>query len=98
MVTEEALKETPLAANARVMPLYGAMALADQDQVLKPQTDGTRKIVLATTIAETSLTIDGIDMVIDSGLKRAPRFDPATGRPAATVATSPSSRTRTRRR
>jgi ATP-dependent helicase HrpB len=77
--TEDALKETPLPANVKVMPLYGAMALADQDQVLKPQTDGTRKIVLATTIAETSLTIDGIDMVIDSGLKRAPRFDPATG-------------------
>lgn len=77
--TEDALNETPLPANARVMPLYGAMALADQDQVLKPETDGTRKIVLATTIAETSLTIDGIDMVIDSGLKRAPRFDPATG-------------------
>ncbi|MBK1871070.1 ATP-dependent helicase HrpB [Aestuariivirga sp. YIM B02566] len=77
--TEDALKETPLPANAKVMPLYGAMALADQDQVLKPATDGTRKIVLATTIAETSLTIDGIDMVIDSGLKRAPRFDPATG-------------------
>lgn len=77
--TEEALKEGPLAANARVMPLYGAMALADQDQVLKPAPAGTAKIVLATTIAETSLTIDGIDMVIDSGLKRSPRFDPATG-------------------
>lgn len=77
--TEDALKEAALPANTKVMPLYGAMALADQDQVLKPATDGTRKIVLATTIAETSLTIDGIDMVIDSGLKRAPRFDPATG-------------------
>ncbi|QIG48658.1 ATP-dependent helicase HrpB [Nordella sp. HKS 07] len=77
--TEDALKETALAANAKVMPLYGAMALADQDQVLKPAPDGTCKIVLATTIAETSLTIDGIDMVVDSGLKRSPRFDPATG-------------------
>ncbi|HTN96952.1 MAG TPA: ATP-dependent helicase HrpB [Nordella sp.] len=77
--TEEALRDASLPAHVKVMPLYGAMALTDQDQVLKPATDGTRKIVLATTIAETSLTIDGIDMVIDSGLKRAPRFDPATG-------------------
>jgi HrpA-like RNA helicase len=61
------------------MPLYGAMALADQDAVIRPAGENLRKIVLATTIAETSLTIDGIDMVIDSGLKRSPRFDPATG-------------------
>ncbi|WP_368904438.1 ATP-dependent helicase HrpB [Taklimakanibacter lacteus] len=88
--TEDALNETPLPA--KVMPLYGAMALADQDAVLKPSSDGTRKVVLATTIAETSLTIDGIDMVIDSGLKRAPRFDPATGMTAlATVRVSQAS-------
>jgi ATP-dependent helicase HrpB len=61
------------------MPLYGAMPLAEQDAVIRPPSEGRRKIVLATTIAETSLTIDGIDMVIDSGLKRSPRFDPATG-------------------
>lgn len=90
--TEDALNESALPAMAKVMPLYGAMALADQDAVLKPYTDGTRKVVLATTIAETSLTIDGIDMVIDSGLKRAPRFDPATGMTAlATVRVSQAS-------
>jgi ATP-dependent helicase HrpB len=90
--TEDALNEAALPANAKVMPLYGAMALADQDQVLKPASDGMRKVVLATTIAETSLTIDGIDMVIDSGLKRAPRFDPATGMTAlATVRVSQAS-------
>lgn len=77
--TEDALRETPLPEGVTVMPLYGAMALADQDAVIRPLSEGRRKIVLATTIAETSLTIDGIDMVIDSGLKRAPRFDPATG-------------------
>jgi ATP-dependent helicase HrpB len=77
--TEEALGETSLPADIAVMPLYGAMALSDQDAVIRPAADGRRKIVLATTIAETSLTIDGIDMVIDSGLKRSPRFDPATG-------------------
>lgn len=90
--TEDALHEAALPGNTKVMPLYGAMALADQDQVLKPASDGTRKVVLATTIAETSLTIDGIDMVIDSGLKRAPRFDPATGMTAlATVRVSQAS-------
>jgi ATP-dependent helicase HrpB len=90
--TEAALNESALPAKARVMPLYGAMPLADQDAVLKHYTDGTRKVVLATTIAETSLTIDGIDMVIDSGLKRAPRFDPATGMTAlATVRVSQAS-------
>jgi ATP-dependent helicase HrpB len=77
--TEEALRATSLPPDAAVMPLYGAMALSDQDAVIRPAGEGRRKIVLATTIAETSLTIDGIDMVIDSGLKRSPRFDPATG-------------------
>jgi ATP-dependent helicase HrpB len=83
--TEEALRESSLPVDVRVMPLYGAMALADQDAVIRPTSDGQRKIVLATTIAETSLTIDGIDMVIDSGLKRSPRFDPATGMTALTT-------------
>lgn len=83
--TEEALRESSLPPDVIVMPLYGAMALADQDAVIRPAGDGKRKIVLATTIAETSLTIDGIDMVIDSGLKRSPRFDPATGMTALTT-------------
>ena len=64
--------------NTDVRPLYGAMTLADQDSAIKPSEFG-RKIVLATTIAETSLTIDGVEAVIDSGFKRAPRFDPASG-------------------
>ncbi len=62
-----------------IRPLYGAMPLAEQDQAIKPSPTGMRKIVLATTIAETSLTIDGIEAVIDTGMKRAPRFDPASG-------------------
>jgi ATP-dependent RNA helicase HrpB len=77
--TEEALRESSLPAGIAVMPLYGAMSLGDQDAVIRPAGEGCRKIVLATTIAETSLTIDGIDVVIDCGLKRSPRFDPATG-------------------
>jgi ATP-dependent helicase HrpB len=64
--------------DVRVLPLYGAMPLSEQVEAISPAA-GVRKIVLATTIAETSLTIAGIDTVIDSGLKRAPRFDPASG-------------------
>ncbi|MGE0238644.1 MAG: ATP-dependent helicase HrpB, partial [Parvibaculaceae bacterium] len=90
--TEDALRASSLPEDVTVMPLYGAMALADQDAVIRPAGAGGRKIVLATTIAETSLTIDGIDMVIDSGLKRSPRFDPATGMTAlATVRVSQAS-------
>ena len=62
-----------------IRPLYGAMALEDQDLAIKPSPAGRRKIVLATTIAETSLTIDGIEAVVDCGFKRSPRFDPASG-------------------
>jgi len=65
--------------NTAIRPLYGAMPLAEQDAAIKPSPAGMRKIVLATTIAETSLTIDGIEAVVDVGLKRAPRFDPASG-------------------
>ncbi len=76
---EDMLLKTSLPSDVDVRPLYGAMALADQDDAIRPSPPGRRKIVLATTIAETSLTIDGIAAVIDTGLKRAPRFDPASG-------------------
>ena len=55
------------------------MGFAAQDAAIRPAPEGQRKIVLATTIAETSLTIDGIGAVIDTGFKRVPRFDPASG-------------------
>ncbi|CAN5564090.1 ATP-dependent helicase HrpB [soil metagenome] len=74
-----ALGEMALPDRVRVYPLYGAMPLGDQDEAIRPASPGTCKVVLATTIAETSLTIDGIDIVIDGGLKRSPRFDPASG-------------------
>lgn len=77
--TEEALAAGRLPAGAVVRPLYGAMSFAAQDEAIRPSPAGERKIVLATTIAETSLTIDGIGAVIDTGFKRSPRFDPATG-------------------
>jgi ATP-dependent helicase HrpB len=76
---EDALHRAGLPDRVDVRPLYGAMGLAEQDAAIHPCTDGFRKIVLATTIAETSLTIEGIGAVIDTGLKRSPRFDPASG-------------------
>jgi ATP-dependent helicase HrpB len=62
-----------------VHPLYGAMPAKAQDAAIRAPRDGRRKVVLATTIAETSLTIDGIAVVVDSGFKRAPAFDPRRG-------------------
>ena len=64
---------------ALVLPLYGAMTHTDQDRAIRPDPDGRRKIVLATSIAETSLTIEGVRVVVDSGLSRVPRFSPLTG-------------------
>jgi ATP-dependent helicase HrpB len=77
--TEEMLNGADLPADVIVRPLYGAMGFAEQDAALLAAPSGIRKIVLATTIAETSLTIDGIGCVIDTGFKRSPRFDPASG-------------------
>ena len=62
-----------------VAPLYGNLTRAEQDAAIRPAPDGTRKVVLATSIAETSITIDGVTTVIDSGLQRLPVFEPATG-------------------
>ena len=76
---EEQLLRADIAANIDVRPLYGAMTLQAQDEAIQASAQGRRKIVLATTIAETSLTIEGIEAVIDTGLKRVPRFDPAAG-------------------
>jgi ATP-dependent helicase HrpB len=63
----------------RVLPLYGALTREEQDAAIRPSPAGERKIVLATAIAETSLTIEGVRVVIDSGLSRRPRFDPRSG-------------------
>lgn len=62
-----------------ICPLHGQLELADQRRAIEPPAKGLRKVVLATNIAETSLTIEGVSIVIDSGLVRQPRFDPATG-------------------
>jgi ATP-dependent helicase HrpB len=62
-----------------VAPLYGALDPAAQDLAIAPARPGKRKVALATSIAETSLTIEGVRVVVDSGLARVPRFDPASG-------------------
>jgi len=60
-------------------PLYGALAAADQDAALAPSPPGRRRVVLSTDIAETSLTVDGVRVVVDGGWHRSPRFDPRSG-------------------
>ena len=67
-----------LPAQCHVMPLYGALPAAEQRRALAPLADG-RKVVLATSIAETSLTIPDIQVVVDAGLARRSRFDPGAG-------------------
>jgi ATP-dependent helicase HrpB len=73
------LEESDLDRAIQVMPLYGELDGAAQDAALAPAGAGRRKVVLATSIAETSLTIEGIRVVVDSGLRRYAEFDPATG-------------------
>lgn len=62
-----------------IAPLYGDLSPADQDRAIAPSAPGRRKVVLATAIAETSLTIEGVRIVIDSGQMRVPRFSPRSG-------------------
>ncbi|WP_408605991.1 ATP-dependent helicase HrpB [Ciceribacter selenitireducens] len=62
-----------------VVPLYGNLSQKEQDAAIRPASAGNRKIVLATSIAETSITIDGVRVVIDSGLQRLPVYEPSTG-------------------
>jgi ATP-dependent helicase HrpB len=64
---------------ALVLPLHGELPPAEQDLALNPAPDGRRKVVLATSIAETSLTVPGVRIVVDGGYRRAPRLDAASG-------------------
>jgi len=73
------LEIEPACAGLLVFPLYGDLPHADQQRAIAPDPSGRRKIVLATAIAETSLTIEGIGVVIDSGWTRRPRFDARSG-------------------
>jgi ATP-dependent helicase HrpB len=68
-----------ISGNVIILPLYGAMRLADQAAAVQPDREGRRRVILTTTIAETSLTIEGIEIVVDCGWKRVPRFDAGSG-------------------
>jgi ATP-dependent helicase HrpB len=73
------LEAASFPAGVRLHPLYGDLPPDAQDAAIAPAAPGERKVVLATSIAETSLTIDGVRVVIDSGLARVPRFSPRRG-------------------
>jgi ATP-dependent helicase HrpB len=62
-----------------IVPLHGNLPPAQQDQAIRPDASGRRKVILATSIAETSLTIDGVRVVVDAGMSRVPRFSARTG-------------------
>ncbi|MEM7273577.1 MAG: ATP-dependent helicase HrpB [Actinomycetota bacterium] len=77
--TVEALRSTlPDTAPVEILPLYGALSAEEQDAALR-SIPGRRRVVVATDVAETSLTVDGVGAVVDAGLARRPRYDPATG-------------------
>ena len=76
---ERSLRGATLPAGVEIMPLFGNMNFAQQADAVGPLGAGVRKVVLATSIAETSLTISDVRVVIDSGLARQPRFDAGTG-------------------
>ncbi len=76
--TAEALSDG-LPTTVDIVPLFGAMEGNAQDAAIRPAPPGRRKVVLATAIAETSLTIEGVRVIVDSGLSRLPRYEPASG-------------------
>jgi ATP-dependent helicase HrpB len=77
--TLAALEDIPAARDCLRLPLHGELTPADQDRAVAPASPGRRKIIVSTNVAETSLTIDGVRLVIDSGLARIARFDPRRG-------------------
>jgi ATP-dependent helicase HrpB len=77
--TQNFLGERVQDASTEIVPLFGALDASVQDRAIAPAPKGTRKVVLATSIAETSLTIEGVRIVVDSGLARVPRYEPDIG-------------------
>lgn len=77
--TQSFLGERVQDASIEIVPLFGALDAAVQDRAISPAPKGMRKVVLATSIAETSLTIEGVRIVVDSGLARVPRYEPDIG-------------------
>jgi ATP-dependent helicase HrpB len=76
---EERLHDRITDPRVIIAPLYGALDIAEQDRAVEPAPAGCRKVVLSTAIAETSLTIEGVRVVIDGGLQRVPRYEPDAG-------------------
>src|SRR5262249_21447819 len=76
---ETLLRERVSDPEIDIVPLYGALEADVQDRAIAPAPKGRRKVVLATAIAETSLTIEGVRIVVDSGLARVPRYEPDVG-------------------
>jgi ATP-dependent helicase HrpB len=74
--TQNFLEERVRDAGIEIVPLFGALDASVQDRAVAPAPKGMRKVVLATSIAETSLTIEGVRIVVDSGLSRVPRYEP----------------------
>jgi len=77
--TQTFLSERVSDPNTEIVPLFGALDAAVQDRAISPPPRGQRKVVLATSIAETSLTIEGVRIVVDSGMARVPRYEPDIG-------------------
>ena len=77
--TQNFLGERVHDASIEIVPLFGALDAAVQDRAIAPAPKGQRKVVLATSIAETSLTIEGVRIVVDSGMARVPRYEPDIG-------------------
>ena len=77
--TADLLAATVKDPAVNIVQLFGALDRADQDRAIEPAPAGRRKVVLATSIAETSLTIEGVRIVVDCGLARVPRFEPDLG-------------------
>ncbi|HZE53756.1 MAG TPA: ATP-dependent helicase HrpB [Bradyrhizobium sp.] len=77
--TQNLLAERVHDASVEIVPLFGALDASVQDRAIAPAPKGRRKVVLATSIAETSLTIEGVRIVVDSGLARVPRYEPDIG-------------------
>jgi ATP-dependent helicase HrpB len=77
--TQNFLGERVQDASTEIVPLFGALDASVQDRAIAPAPKGIRKVVLATSIAETSLTIEGVRIVVDSGLARVPRYEPDIG-------------------
>jgi ATP-dependent helicase HrpB len=77
--TQNFLAERIHDASIEIVPLFGALDASVQDRAIAPPPKGHRKVVLATSIAETSLTIEGVRIVVDSGLARVPRYEPDIG-------------------